>query len=117
MRMKQRPGEHAVGRSNSWQLRGDSLLCSNGGMPEKAKPASSADQTALLRQLPSVDELLLRPLVAALADTIERSFLVEMVRGVLAQLRTGIVSGKPLEESHLAVEAIEMLVVRIVEQP
>ncbi|HWY05854.1 MAG TPA: L-seryl-tRNA(Sec) selenium transferase [Candidatus Acidoferrales bacterium] len=85
-------------------------------MSERAKPVSSADQTALLRQLPSVDELLLRPLVAALADTIERSFLVEMVRGVLAQLRTGIVSGKPLEESHLAVEAIEMLVVRIVEQ-
>jgi L-seryl-tRNA(Ser) seleniumtransferase len=97
-------------------LRGDSLLCSNGGMPEKAKPVSSADQTALLRQLPSVDELLLRPRVAASGDRLERSFLVETVRGVLAQLRKEIVSGEPLEESYLAVEAIESRVVRSVEQ-
>src|SRR5260370_37095678 len=92
-RMKQRPGKHRDGHSNSWQLRGDSLLCSNDGMPEKAKPASGADQTALLRQLPSVDELLLRPRVADLGRKLERGFLVEMVRGVLAQLRRDIVSG------------------------
>jgi L-seryl-tRNA(Ser) seleniumtransferase len=85
-------------------------------MPEKARPASSADQTALLRLLPSVDEILLRSKVAELGERLERGFLVEMVRRVLAQLRTGIVSGKPVRESHLAVEAIEMLVVRIVEQ-
>jgi len=115
MRMKHRSSAHWTGRSNSWQLRGDSLLCSNGGMAEKAKPAAGADQTALLRQLPSVDELLLGPRVAALAGTIERSFLVDTVRGVLAQLRREIVSGKPLDE-HLAVEGIEMLVVRSVEE-
>src|SRR6202795_1331537 len=116
VRMKHRSSAHWTGRPNSWQLRGDSLLCSNGGMAEKAKPASSADQTALLRHLPSVDELLLRPRVAALGDAIERGFLVEMVRGVLAQLRAGIVSGKPLDERHLAVERIEILVVRSVEE-
>jgi L-seryl-tRNA(Ser) seleniumtransferase len=97
-------------------LRDDSLLCSNGGMAEKAKPASSADQTALLRRLPSVDELLLRPRVVALADSIERGFLVEMVRGVLAQLRREIVSGEPLEETQLAARAIELRVVQSVEQ-
>ena len=107
---------HGAGRPNSWQLRGDSLLCSNGGMPEKAKPAAGADQTALLRQLPSVDELLLRPRVVAFADSIERSFLVEMVRGVLAQLRREIVSGEPLEETQLAAQVIELRVVRSVEQ-
>jgi L-seryl-tRNA(Ser) seleniumtransferase len=85
-------------------------------MAEKAKPASSLDQTALLRQLPSVDELLLQPRVAALGNTMERSFLVDTVRRVLALLRTGIVSGKPIQESHLAAEAIEMVVVRSVEQ-
>jgi L-seryl-tRNA(Ser) seleniumtransferase len=114
--MKQRRGKHGTDRSYSWQLRGDSLLCSNGGMLEKAKPAAGADQTALLRQLPSVDELLLRPRVVALADSIERGFLVEMVRGVLAQLRREIVSGKPRDETQLAAEAIEVRVVRTVEQ-
>jgi len=114
--MKQRPEEYGAGRRNSWQLRGDSLLCSNGGMAEKAKPASSADQTALLRQLPSVDELLLRPRVAALGDSMERSFVVETVRGVLAQLRREIVSGQPLEDGHLGAEAIELRVVGSVEQ-
>jgi L-seryl-tRNA(Ser) seleniumtransferase len=116
MRMKQRPGEPEAGRSNSWQLRGDSLLCSNGGMPEKAKPASGADQTALLRQLPSVDELLLRPRVADLGRKLERGFLLEMVRGVLGQLRREILSGESVEEGNLAAEAIELHVVRSVEQ-
>jgi L-seryl-tRNA(Ser) seleniumtransferase len=114
--MKQRPEAHGAGRSNSWQLRGDSLLCSNGGMPERAKPASSADQTALLQQLPSVDELLLRQRVADLGGKLERGFLVEMVRGVLAQLRREIVSGEPIEESQLAVDAIELRVAGSVEQ-
>src|SRR6202795_644595 len=116
LRMKQRPEAHGAGRSNSWQLRGDSLLCSNGGMPERAKPASSADQTALLQQLPSVDELLLRQRVADLGGKLERGFLVEMVRGVLAQLRREIVSGEPIEESQLAVDAIELRVAGSVEQ-
>jgi L-seryl-tRNA(Ser) seleniumtransferase len=114
--MKQRPEVHRAGRWNSWQLRGDSLLCSNGGMAERARPASSADQTALLRQLPSVDELLLRPRVAALGERLERSFLVETVRSVLTLLRGAIVSGKTRDERHLAVEGIEMLVVRSAEE-
>jgi L-seryl-tRNA(Ser) seleniumtransferase len=116
MRMKQRLREHGAGLPNSWQLRGDSLLCSNGGMAEKPKPASSGDQTALLRQLPSVDELLLRPRVADLGSAMERSFLVETVRGVLAQLRREIVSAESLEETLLSAEAIEARIVRSVEQ-
>jgi L-seryl-tRNA(Ser) seleniumtransferase len=91
-------------------IAGRSLLCSNGGMPEKAKSASSADQTALLRQLPSVDEMLLRPRVAAWGGKLERGFLVETVRAVLAQLRGAIVSGKACDERHLDLEAIEKLV-------
>ena len=105
-----------LARSNSWQLRGDSLLCSNGGMAEKAKPASGADQTMLLRRLPSVDELLLRPQVAELGRTLERRFLVEVVRGELAQLRREIVSGAPQEEAGLAAEAVELRVVQSVER-
>ena len=63
-----------------------------------------------------MDELLLRPRVAALGDRLERSFLVETVRGVLAQLRREIVSGEPLEGTLLAVDAIESRVVRSIEQ-
>ena len=85
-------------------------------MPEKAKSASSADQTTLLRQLPSVDELLLRPRVAALGGKLERGFLVETVRAVLAQLRGAIVSGKTRDERHLGLEAIEKLVEGSVEE-
>src|SRR5258708_13511959 len=83
LRMKQRPGAHRAGRSNSWQLRGDSLLCSNDGMAEKAKPASGTDQTALLRRLPSVDEFLLRPRVADLGPKLAPAFLVHKVPAVL----------------------------------
>jgi len=116
MRMKQRPEVPGPACSNSWQLRGDSLLCSNGGMAEKAKPAAGADRTMLLRRLPSVDELLLRPLVADLGRTLERGFLVETIRGELAQLRREIVSGAPQEEAGLAAEAVELRVVGSVER-
>ncbi len=117
--MKQRPGVQAglpfrTGAAPR-QLRRDYRLCSNGGMAERAKSAAS-DQTALLRQMPSVDELLMRPRVAALANRVRRGILVDLVREVLAELRTGIVSGKPLDERHLALETIEPLVVQIVDR-
>src|SRR5258708_3121868 len=111
LRMKQRPGVHRAGRWNRWQLRRDSLLCSNDGMAEKAKPAASGDQTALLRRLPSVDELLLRPRVADLGRKLERGFLVEMGRGVLAQLRRDIVSGQPPGERQPSEEKMDLLLV------
>src|ERR1700739_3679650 len=85
-------------------------------MPEKAKQASGADQTALLRQLPSVDELLLRPRVVDLGGRLDRGFLVELVRGVLAQLRREVVSGGAGEESQLSLNAIELRVAESVEQ-
>jgi L-seryl-tRNA(Ser) seleniumtransferase len=85
-------------------------------MSQRAKGISGVEQTALLRQVPSVDELLQRPRLVSLGRGLERGFLVEMVRKVLAQLREGIVSGKPVQESHLALDKIEMMVVRMAEQ-
>ena len=116
MRIKQRHVEPGADRSDSWQLRGDSLLCSNVGMAEKAKPAAGADQTALLRQLPSVDELLLRPRVAELSNSMERSFLVDTIRRTLALLRSAIVSGNPVLESQIEAETVEILIAQSVEQ-
>jgi L-seryl-tRNA(Ser) seleniumtransferase len=83
-------------------------------MIERPKSAT-ANQTALLRQLPSVDELLLRPGVAVLGKRLERGFLVEVLRGVLAGLRSEIASGAAIEESDFNGEAIERRIVTAVE--
>lgn len=77
---------------------------------------ASGEQTALLRQVPSVDELLLRPRVAALGKLVERGFLVDTVRGVLAELRREIVSGEAVGETRVAAEALEMCIVAAVER-
>ena len=76
-------------------------------MSHPAKRASSADQNSLLRCLPAVDELLSRPRVAALSKSVERSYIVEIVREVLAQVRREIVSGELNDEAAVALEALE----------
>jgi len=84
-------------------------------MPIPAKRAPSADQTSLLRRLPSVDEFLLRPRVAALCATLERGYAVESVRGVLAQVRLEITSGELTDETAIEPAALEERVVIQVE--
>src|SRR5713226_10431210 len=60
-------------------------------MDARAKRAISAEQAELLRQIPSVDELLLQPRLAALSNRVDRGVIVEVARAVLADLRTRIV--------------------------
>jgi len=84
-------------------------------MSQPAKRAPSADQTALLRQLPSVDELLLRPGVAALCKTLDRGYAVESVREVLAQVRREIVSGELADEAAIAPGTLEQRIHAAVE--
>jgi L-seryl-tRNA(Ser) seleniumtransferase len=50
----------------------------------------SAEQAELLRQIPSVDELLLQPRLAALSKRVDRNLVVEVARTVLADLRARI---------------------------
>jgi L-seryl-tRNA(Ser) seleniumtransferase len=59
-------------------------------MESRAKHALSGEQTQLLRQIPSVDELLTQPRLAALARRIDRALLVEITRTVLGDLRARI---------------------------
>lgn len=59
-------------------------------MEARAKRSLSADQAELLRQIPSVDELLAQPRLAALAARVDRALLVEVTRAVLADLRARI---------------------------
>lgn len=59
-------------------------------MEARAKRTLSADQAELLRQIPSVDELLAQPRLAAFAARVDRALLVEVTRAVLADLRARI---------------------------
>jgi L-seryl-tRNA(Ser) seleniumtransferase len=68
------------------------------------KPAKSLtpERAELLRQIPSVDDLLAQPKLRALAERMDRSVVVEVARAVLADLRVRI-SG----ETNFAALALE----------
>src|SRR5215467_11693007 len=59
-------------------------------MPTPSKRTVSAEQSELLRQIPSVDELLAQPRLGALARRVDRNLVVEIARTVLADLRARI---------------------------
>jgi L-seryl-tRNA(Ser) seleniumtransferase len=59
-------------------------------MEARAKRALSPDQAELLRQIPSVDELLTQPRLTSLATRVDRNLLLEVTRAVLADLRARI---------------------------
>ena len=59
-------------------------------MEARTKRVLSPGQSDLLRQIPSVDELLLQPRLASLAQQVDRNLLVEVARTVLAELRARI---------------------------
>jgi L-seryl-tRNA(Ser) seleniumtransferase len=80
-----------------------------------AKPAPPSDQTSLLRALPSVDELLLRPAIAQLCKSVERQYAVRIVRETLAQVRRAVVSGELAEAAAIAPEAIEKKILAAVD--
>jgi L-seryl-tRNA(Ser) seleniumtransferase len=84
-------------------------------MAQPAKPVITEKQAALLRQVPSVDELLLRPRIAALVKRIDRSFLVEIVREVLASTRRSLASGDSSGEKSLSPEALEQKILETVD--
>ena len=59
-------------------------------MEARGKKTVSAGQAELLRQIPSVDELLAQPRLAALSKRVDRNLVVEVTRTVLADLRARI---------------------------
>jgi len=64
-------------------------------MEMRGKKTVSAEQLELLRQIPSVDELLMQPRLAGLTKRVDRSLVVEVARAVLADLR-----GRIAEDSN-----------------
>lgn len=83
-------------------------------MASRTKPEPSSEQAALLRRVPAVDELLLRPGLAALCREVERSFVVETTRAVLEGLRREITSGAAHNDEALDHTAIEQRIVNAV---
>jgi L-seryl-tRNA(Ser) seleniumtransferase len=59
-------------------------------MDQRSKKTVSEEQAEMLRQIPSVDELLLQPRLAALSKRVDRNLVVEVARAVLGDLRARI---------------------------
>jgi L-seryl-tRNA(Ser) seleniumtransferase len=91
-------------------------------MGAPGKRAISAEQAELLRQIPSVDELLLQPRLAELSKRVDRNLVVEVARAALADLRariTGeVTSGILSEISALASDpaSLEKRITSLVER-
>ena len=87
-------------------------------MEPRAKRTLSADQAELLRQIPSVDDLLAQTRLASLAKRVDRDLLVEITRAVLTDLRaritadTEVAIGVALDPESLQ-ESIASMVERV----
>jgi L-seryl-tRNA(Ser) seleniumtransferase len=76
----------------------------------------SPDQGDLLRQIPSVDELLRQPRLASLAKRIDRNLLLEVTRAALADLRAKIAGGRQTALAALDSAFLQDHITSIVEQ-
>jgi L-seryl-tRNA(Ser) seleniumtransferase len=75
-----------------------------------AKPSLSIEQSEQLRRIPSVDELLSRPSIAAFANRMDRDLLVALLRDILAELRAQISTAKSIAVTDLDADSIEALI-------
>jgi L-seryl-tRNA(Ser) seleniumtransferase len=84
-------------------------------MSVQSRRVLSAEQADLLRQIPSVDELLSQPRLAALASRVDRALLVEVTRAALADIRSRIAS-EPHQALSLSPSNVESFVADMVER-
>src|SRR6184192_707297 len=85
-------------------------------MEAGSKRTISAEQAELLRQIPSVDELLAQPRLAALSKRVDRDLVVEVARAVLADLRTRIAGDSNWTALGLNASTVEELISTEVER-
>jgi L-seryl-tRNA(Ser) seleniumtransferase len=78
--------------------------------------ALSADQADLLRQIPSVDELLTQPRLASLVKRVDRALLLEITRATLADLRATITADRQTLTLALDTAALEEHITLAVEK-
>jgi L-seryl-tRNA(Ser) seleniumtransferase len=75
------------------------------------RPRETDAKAALYRRIPSVDELLTRPRIAALCNEVSRSLVVDETRDVLESLRRGIAKAREAGTDQINDEAIESQIV------
>src|SRR5256714_584295 len=85
-------------------------------MEMRGKKTVSAEQAELLRQIPSVDELLAQPRLAALSKRVDRNLVVEVARAVLADLRSRIAGDSNWTALGLNAASVEELISNEVER-
>src|SRR5436853_1809835 len=85
-------------------------------MDAGSKRTISSEQAELLRQIPSVDELLAGPRLAALSKRVDRSLVVEVARTVLAELRARIAGESNWTALGLNAASVEELISTEVER-
>jgi L-seryl-tRNA(Ser) seleniumtransferase len=85
-------------------------------MEARGKRTVSAEQAELLRQIPSVDELLAQPRLAALSKRTDRNLVVEVARAVLADLRARIAGDANSTALALSAASVEELISNEVER-
>src|SRR6266850_319594 len=85
-------------------------------MEMRGKKTVSAEQAELLRQIPSVDELLAQPRLAALSKRVDRNLVVEVARTVLADLRARIAGDSNWTALGLSAASVEELISTAVER-
>src|SRR6266478_1002446 len=91
-------------------------LCSNTKMDFRAKRSLPTETSELLRQIPSVDELLRQPRMAKLAGRIPRELLVEVAREVLSSIRAEITGEKGVSVIPIIPSDLEDVIAREVER-
>ncbi|OLB39285.1 MAG: L-seryl-tRNA(Sec) selenium transferase [Acidobacteria bacterium 13_2_20CM_57_17] len=85
-------------------------------MDAGSKRTISAEQAELLRQIPSIDELLAQPRLAALSKRVDRNLVVEVARAVLADLRSRIAGDSNWTALGLNAASVEELISNEVER-
>jgi len=85
-------------------------------MDARTKRTVSNEQAELLRQIPSVDELLLQPRLAALSSRVDRNLVVEVARAILSGLRARIAGDSKGTALAANLESVEELVAEEVER-
>jgi L-seryl-tRNA(Ser) seleniumtransferase len=85
-------------------------------MHQRGKKTVSAEQAELLRQIPSVDELLLQPRLAALSKRVDRNLVVEVARAVLENLRARIAGDSNWAAVSLDAASVEEMISAQVER-